>query len=325
MRKRTALFTILVLSLFFIPAYGGVFAQSDTTKKALEDVKESLDTLVEAKDEDYSDEVALRVETYRKVVDFSTSEAKDLKLKLLSYDSLKEPLLSWKDDMAQKINKLLSFYDNEKKSIEASKDITLEKIQIIAEQFKEEREKRFIPLSDEINLFLIINQGEKAIEMTEARWKKIQDDLKKLENAGADTKKLKILLGEANENIEESKKLESKAMDLFIKKNALPLFELKQATTSTHATSIDSSVLTASSTETRTTSTEKLEDKNEKNTEITTTTKSNNNIATTTDKELQLEEPPEESIKDLIKSSILKIKDAYKIFIEMSSLVRKLL
>jgi hypothetical protein len=144
--------------------------------------------------------------------------------------------------------------------------------------------------------------------MARERWEKISDDIEKLRKARFDTKKLETLLKDAKKSITEGTQKNEEAESLLFKKFILPALLQSQETdeaTSTPETAITPAIST--STEIVTTSTPHM----------------STSTATTTEVSEPEESPP--SITDLARTSLLKIREAYQIFIEMSNLVRKLL
>lgn len=321
MRKRfTILITITVLLSFASAFY--VNAQSTAAQKALEEVKDSVSTLIGAKDENSPIETGLRVETFKKVLDFSTTETKDLKLKLLSYDEFStststatSSLSAWGKSSINKLNNFLTHYDNQKTEIEKSTyPITPEDIKTKAENFKKWREESYLPIVDEITNFLLIEQQDNAIETTENRWQKVNSDVIKL-------KKIKFkkigeldkLLKKAGESIEEAKILNKRARELF-KETYL---SVKTNAIAKNATSSVTSTLPISS------SSIGMDNIKKSDEELTT----KNTTETKQEEKKESAEPTilQSSIKDLVKDSLTKVKDTYQNFIEMSNLVRKLL
>jgi len=304
LRKTGRILFLFVLLGGFLLVGNEAQAQSEASKKALESVKESVSVLVEAKDEGKTDNVAFRIEAYKKVLDFSIEEAKDLKLKLL-VDESNATTTPWKEVSVDTLNELISFYEGEEEYVRETENVLLEDIQKRAEELKNLRESIYLPLEEEVRSFLAIEQGKKAVQMAERRWEKIKQDVRKLEHAGFETEQLESLLGDAEGLIRESREVNKEAEGLLYKHYILPVFFSTSSdplATSTIATSTEEVVKDAAKT---TTSTEK----------------------TDTVAEEEVTDPPTSpsSIKELARESLTKIREAYQVFIEMSNLVRKLL
>ncbi len=283
-----------ILILLFIAAIlssNFVYAESKPVEEALENVKDGVSDLVTAKDEKDSLSFPLRAETFKRVVELSLSEAKELKLKLLAFDSITTSSLvgNWRNEMIQDLNEALSYYERQKEL--KNEPQTIEEVKALAQGFKTWREENYLPLANETNEFLLVKQEEKAIEVALKRSKKINEDLLKLQKSKilAITKNLgqlnKLLL-KADSLIGESKKQNEAAYQLFL--DSLETTSTVPAPTLLLLPQEESGTSTASST-------------------------------------IPSDDVPLLSIKDLIKVSLNKIKEAYQVFIEMSSLVRKLL
>jgi len=280
------IFSFLLGMCFSLPAR----AQSDTTKKALESVKESVTTLINIKDEENPNDIVFRIETFKKVIDFSIAEAKDLKIKLFGIDAKKvgTSTIAWKNRMMKNIDTALEYYDSEKNFIkEREASLTLVEIKTRAESFKEWRESKYIPTADEINNFFLVEQQKQALETTRKRAEKIRLDIEKLKWAKIKTAELEKLFSKVDPMIKDAEELNDKADFLFYTTKILQQ-PLKEEVTD----------------------------------EINTDGTINTTTSTATDK---IEKNPELSIKDLVKESFAKVKNIYQIFIDMSSLVRKLL
>lgn len=297
------LLTLTILATAFLPA-SAVRAETKL-ESTLEGVKGQVENLVTAKDEKSGSELALRIETFKKVIEFSVSEAKDLKIKLLALEDLSEDENAWRENVIKELNNALVYYESEKAAIEDTSKIDLDEIKALATDFKEWRDTTYLPIAEKINEFLLIHQEENAIEIAERRWQKIDEDIKKLEKAKIKgVSELRQLLNDAGTIIGEGKNLNREAGGLFWENYILTD---ASSTTSTPASVVVTPVLpeelnattTASSTEVNSTSTDES---------------ASSTLAI---------QPP--SIRDLVEDSLVKIKDAYQVFIEMSSLVRKLL
>lgn len=277
-KKITGITTIATIAFFFLvflenPAH----AQTTETKKALENVKESVNTLVEAKDENHPNEDVFRTETFKKVIEFSIIEAKELKIKFI--ESFNEPQSSttlslWRDDVLSRINTLISYYETELKNLDeiALRENSEKAVQEAAEKFQIQRESLFVPLSEEISDFLLSEQQKESVDIAEKRWIKIQNDITKLRKSFSEKKMqpLESALAKSGEMIDDAKIIREEISVIFHEKYLSAFEEKEEGATTTPSIS------------------------------------------------------PHPSIRDLAKESLLKIKGAYQIFIEMSSSVRKL-
>lgn len=298
MKKKIAFILILPVAYLLISAP----ASAETLESTLEGVKDQVEDLVIAKDEESVSELGRRIETFKKVFEFSIFEAKDLKIKLLGLDDLSEEESVWRESMVKKLNNFLTYYEEQKVGIEDTTEINLEEIKALASDFKKWRDETYIPVAERVNEFLLIHQEEKAIGVALRRWTRINEDIKKLEKAKIKgVGELRELLDNAGSLISEGESLNEEAGAIFQKNYIL-------TSTSTATSTASSTIPEGSLVINATTSSSQLES-------ATSTEES----ATST---LPISHP---SIKGLVEDSLMKIKGAYQVFIEMSNLVRELL
>lgn len=287
---RAISFFIIFSFLFGACSYAPAHAQSDTTKRALESVKESVTTLINAKDEENPNDIAFRIETFKKVIEFSIAEAHDLKIKLFGIDSKKvgTSTVVWKNKMMKGLDEALEYYDSEKSFIKDEEDsLILAEVKTRAGVFKEWREDKYVPTADEVNDYFLIEQQKQALETTKKRTEKIRLDIEKLKRAKIKTAGLEKLFLRVDPMIKDAQELNDKADLLFYKTKILqqPLKEGVMGETTTD--------------------------------EIIS--------ATTSTVIEEIEKNPEPSVKDLVRESFTKVKSVYQIFIDMSNVVKKLL
>lgn len=304
MKKIFPLIIVIVIASFAITEH--VSAQSSAAQKALEGVKESVGTLVNAKDENNPNEIAFRTETFKKVIDFSIVELKDLRVKFLTAvgaQSASSTIGLWRDHILSRMTEAAEFYEQEKKNAAgATEDVNIEKIKTDAESFKKWREDNFSPLAQEVNDFLLVEQQKNSLDIAEKRWEKIQNDIMKLKKVYSAKKmqELEKLLNDAQKMNIAARDVYEGAQNLFYKTYITP-FETKVTTTTVQFLAEEEEMtIQASSTE----SNSKMS--------------ADGNASSTT----QISPP---SIRGLIKDSLTNVKRTYQIFIEMSGLVRKLL
>lgn len=302
--------SIIVISavIFFSSITSRVFAEQASVQKALENVKEKVDDLVTAKDENTNNDLTLRIEAFRKVIDFSIAETKDLKLKLLSHDQLAGELAIWKQTLSDDLNTALKYYEEQKQNLAENETvINLESIKDLGQRFKTWRDEDYLTTSNQINDFLLIQQEKQAVQIAKKRYQKISEDINKIQKAkirGASD--LVKLLNQADRLIKDGDKINQGAENLF---NTFYLIPLKQSNPPGATSSVENLIMPeASSTQ-----------------ENSVTANNTTSTATSTDTTMPVAETSVPSIKDSVKDSLAKIRGAYQIFIEMSNLVRKLL
>ena len=308
----------MIIFLFSISQM--VFAQSSSTlQKAVEQTEESVEVLATVKDSQFENPVldlAFRIETFQKVIALSNSEAKSLKLKILnleSSDDLNENYYLWLKDMINQLNQVLDYYEEQLQVLENNEPITLDIIKQLAQDFKEWRQSNYLPFANQIVDFLLINQEKKAISIAQKRFQKISIDIHKLQKADLEgISVLIVMLNKANDSIGESIRINQEAELLFNKLHIEPFLLILSSLNAT----------TTNATTTAITTTSTIMNNFGTTTTITFTTSTPDSDSTST---IELAEGQVPSIKDLIRNSLSHIREAYQIFIEMSSLVRELL
>ena len=295
---------VLLVTLALLAPIGSnvAFAQSPNVQKALEDVRTKLDDLVTTKDENPTNDLALRIATYKKVLSFAIAEAEDLKIKLVTVEEQEQSpkVKQWKEEVLEDLNAAITFYRSEEKALQEN-TATLSSLRTRAEIFKTFREETFLPLADTIQDFLLLNHEERVLEVAKRRLQKIREDVKKLEaikfkGAG----ELRTLFEKADETLVQGEEAYQAAWKLF----GNTYIVQPASTTIAEAPEATSTEITDEETQ----SPEALP----------------LSLATSSDKEAGATSS-QPSIKDLAKHSLDAVQETYRIFIEMSNLVRKLL
>ncbi len=298
MKKNTSILIayIMLVSMVMVPFRAS--AQTTGIQKVLESAKQTIDDFVSAKDDQQSMELPLRIKTLEQAISLSIEEAKGLRDKLNDLDNLGADEKAWRNGKIKEIKVAITYFESTKKKIADQSDtLTEADTKTAAENFKQWRNEHYLPVLNEVQDYFLIIQQDKTIQTTKTRWQKIDGDIKRLEKAKI--KKIdtaRKLLTDADGLIEESDTLNQSAKAIFFDTFITP-------TTST-ATSSDSENSTSSDTKIGTL----VED-----------------ITTTSTNAVESADTQPKSIEDLVTDSLSKIKEAYKIFIDMSSLVRKLL
>ncbi len=281
--KRVVITIGLCASVLAFPATYA-FAESGPSpiQKVLENVKDTVDNLVTAKDENSAQELSFRVQTFKKVLDYVMTEARDTRVKLfLVEDFSNKDLINWRNEKVSVLANAIKYYESEQKLLETKeKSMTIKDIKSFAKDFKEERDLVYAQPTEEAKEFLLVNQERSSVDIAKTRFGKIADDVRTLNSS-----KLNALLQKAEIFVNDAETLNGKAYDLFWNTYINPKKVVLENPT------------------------------------ISTSTATSTNQAA--DKGTGSEEPKQSSIKDLVKSSLLNIKNAYQTFIEMSSLVRK--
>ena len=294
MKKLTSILAFITLITVSASTPSFAFAQSSGVQKALENAKETLDNLVTAKDDKQPEELSLRIKTLEQAFDLSIVEVKDARTKLDGLNDLEKNEAVWRDEKLQELEAATNYFETQKGDIEDNRaDITAAEVKKIAEDFKTWRDENYLPTLNEVHDYFLIDQQTKTIEKAKTRWQKIDEDVKKLEKSKVkNIAAARKLLKNANALIAESQSINDDARTMF--------FDTFINVSTSTATSSDEATI-------------KIETKTEAKTIVDATSTAAGEI------------PQPESIRDLVKDSSSKIRDAYKIFIDMSSLVRRLL
>ncbi|MEK7626584.1 MAG: hypothetical protein AAB399_00235 [Patescibacteria group bacterium] len=305
MNKFIAIAAVAAISFSSVFALSASSAQAEETKgvqKAYENAKQYLDDLVTAKDENQADNVGLRVETFRQVLDLAKAEAKDFEFKLITVDK-DEAFEAWKKEVMDSLTKDMVFIDSQKELLSDIKSIDLAKVKEIAKVFKIWRDEEYLPMASQIQDFLLVKQEAKAVQTAQARLQKITVDIKNIKQFKiTDSKDIKNFLDKSRALIIQAAELNEKAADAFTERYI--------------------SVGNASSTETIATSTVSTPILNLATSSVLNSTSSLPAQAGPADAPTL---SPIVSIKDLVRSSLDKIKESYRGFVDISNLVRKLL
>jgi hypothetical protein len=305
---------IIILTVAFnLLLTGVVFAQSEEVETKRQETEKSINELINAKDDDSSFGISLRIKTLKYAVDLALAEAKDLKINLIALELENEQIKKWREETIEELNKIINSYEEKLNSIsENENSLTLEEVRQLASDFQSWREENYLPLQKQIHDLSLIKTGNKALQISNRRIEKISHDLEILEKANfKELEKLSTMFENAKEIIKNSEEENKTVLNLFIEKYTTPT----ETTTSTATSTIINNAST-----TNTTSTEN----NFSNSSTTTTSTPEILIQSTTTERSSISDAKQnESIRDLVKSSWNKIKDAYQIFIEMSDFVRK--
>lgn len=301
--------SFLVASFIFIGA-PHASAQAPAVQKAFEEVKTKLDDLISAKDENLADDFGLRIQAFKKVVEFSTEEAKTLKVKLLATElkeADKKALATWKTGIEEGFADAIIYYEETLDALTTSTPtFNLASLKSLASSFKEWRESSFMPLAREVEGLLLVAGQEKALEIAGARLGKIESDVKKLERAKVKgVEKLTVLLAKSQAHFEDASAAYARANKLFIILITPPVLpeEVSEVASSTEPIAIS----------------------------IAEPSRIHDKVGTSTDalpEEERVTPPlPEQtsSIRDEIRASLEAVKQAYQTFIEMSVEVKKIL
>lgn len=298
--------SILVFGVLAIGGGRAAHAQTQGVQKALEEVKVKLDDLVTAKDENPANDLGLRIQAFKKVIELSIEEAKTLKVKLVAAEfggAEKETLEAWRKNMLASLDRALAYYNETLKTLTSSTaPLDLAGVRTLAASFREWREASLAPSVAVIENFLLIAGQEHALGIAESRLAKIEGDVKRLERAKMKgIEKLKTLLAKSAAHLKDARRSYGAAESLF----TVSLAPQESSTSTATGT-----VPIATSTKPTATSTPPVE---------ATTTE----VSGIANRALPLLAPS--TVRDHVRASLESVKSAYQTFIEMSAEVKKIL
>ena len=296
----------------------------DKIKESVQEVNEGTKNLITAKEQENlspaekeKEELNLRLEVYGKILNLSTKETKDALDQLKALGNLNEKASFLREQLAQKFEGFLEFYNEQKKTLEKPEKIAIQqaqdnagqnqaidlsRIKEMAQFFKDWREAIYLPELKVATNFLQINRQKTTMEMAENRFKKITSDIKKLKKINfKGVNELGKYLDLAANYLKEARDLRQEA------ENNFWLIMASSTITTASSTATSTSIEIATSTE---------EIANPAGDTASTSVSTSISIST---------EDQFLSIKSLMGQSLNKIKEAYQIFIEMSNFVKKLL
>lgn len=267
-------------------------------QEGLQGVKDSAVDLINVKNEQNlsaaekeKEEFNLRLEVLRRVIALAEQETASITNQLKNAeDSTEKVFAGQREQLLKQFESFAEFYKQQKQNLENSEALTLADIKDAAQSLKEWREKNYSPIFEQATDFLLLRQQKFIGELTAKRYQKISVDLKKLKKFNANAfEKTEKMLERAAAAIDESRNLGQQAEQMFLS----AYININKNATSTASSSIL----------------------------LLTTSTSSPEIKT----ESQKTENQNLSIKNLVGQSLNKIKETYRIFIEMSDSVKKLL
>ncbi|MCL4403855.1 hypothetical protein M1432_00675 [Patescibacteria group bacterium] len=323
-KKIIAIAAIVSGSAFL--AVPSAFAQTASSSNILQDVQAAVQSLVSAKDTGNTNDVALRVTAFEQVLSLSQNEAQDYELKLVNAQSGKEYDV-WKNSALNGLSQALAYYDSENQAVNGTSTITSEDIKQIASDFESWREDTYLPLVNQIQDFLLVNQETAAVKVAAVRYDKIVSDLQGLGVAAITrSKTIAQSLNDASSSIVSAGNLNDQAtklfMSLYVASTSTAADQSASSSDSSASTTIDVAplVLTAtSSNDDSATSSATLAGQVSTGTIATSTASAGQATSTVATSSNPI------SIKGLVKASLDDVRNAYQDFIDISNLVRSLL
>ncbi len=294
--------TSYLCAAFVALAVAGVPVTRAAETGAVQDTKQMTKTLAGAKDEgsSTSTDLGFRIETFKQVVGLAASETEELRVQVLSAertDEIASTTRAWRNSVIARLDEALAFYDDEKQYLSSHEGaLTLENVQERAKTFKKWRDDVYAPLYQEAAGYVMLHKGKQVLAVAAERWRGISKDMDVLKKAGFQMKDLTPLFASSTAYLKHAEDAYTQAESSF-------RAQYMATTTAGAATSTEAAARASAS----------------------VAIPATGNASSSADIPLDDVGYKEWSIKDLIRESFQNVKDAYQIFIEMSSLVRKLL
>ena len=269
-----------------------------TIQEAFESVRESLADLIAAKDERRIDELRFRINTYRDILRFTATEIQDVRIQLsaLGEPNVDSPEAAWRTATVDGLVEAAAFVATEQMWLDAEEGIlSLDGIRDRAGKFQTWREAIYRPAVEPARELLLVRRQATIIDTATGRLKKIADDVKRMQRArvrGATD--LGKQLAKAETFIREAGGLEGTARRMVAE---------YQAGYGGVATTTPSTALLA-----------------HESPQISLTTSTATSTASTTIPVIVPLTP-----KELVRASLEKIREAYKLFLEMSNAVQRMM
>lgn len=273
---------------------------ANSIREVSRSLEDNVGRLIIAKDQrEMNQTIRERVDTFKNVVDLSISETNRLMDIVSSSDiddlsSDNDDVNAWKNKKNEALEMILDKLNEEKEMISNKEgNIRLEEIQQIAIDFSNWRRDNYLPIKEQIETLDLIFKVQDIMNVTEERWTKIEADLSIIQQIGVidDDSELWSILEQAKTLIEQGITKNENALTLFI--SNIKEIDNEENASETSLMSLDVENIDSSSIE---------------------------------DDRVEIQPDMEqESIRDLVGSSLQNVRDVYRSFIEMSDFVRELL
>src|SRR3989344_4676980 len=331
------LFLCLIAGGLFFNALN-VYAQEEL-KSALKDVAGKINKLAEVKkDADLTEqekeqkEIQARAEALNKVLSLTLLEDEDLKNKLNNLKDLNAENEKTRDALLGLLEENKNVYGTIRDRL--VDDITPSEVKELAKDFKDWHTLVYIPKTENIVAFTLVFQEKTILNLTGNRLEKIKLDLEKLENANLiKNEDTQVLFAEAVARLKKAESLNEEASILVMENITVKLFPMNalDSATSTEA------VLAATSTPSGffgwvSALKAKLIGVGADNATATATVAVPVNDENTAEKKPEFKipvnkdavgkkQPP--TVKSLVQESLKQVKETYKIFSEISKIVKE--
>lgn len=267
-------------------------------------LEDNVERLIIAKDQrEMNQTIRERVDTFKNVIKLSISEADRLMDTMSSPNmdnmtSDNEDFNIWRENKIESLEVIINKLNEEKEDINNKEgNIRLEEIQQIATDFSNWRKNNYLPVKEEVETLDLILKVQNIMSITKERWIKIEADLSLIQQIGAidSDSELWSILDQTKILIEQGMNNNENALMMFMK-------DIKEEE------QID------------------IEEKASAEMRLMSLDAEEYDSPPADDGQTKIQPDMEqESIKDLVGSSLQNVRDVYQSFIEMSDFVRELL
>ncbi len=193
--------------------------QSPAIKEPLQNLKESINDILEAKDKKEKPPLENQLNLLKQTFELSIAEANEITEKIGSLANLDAEAKNFKAEILGQFSDFTKYYGAALENIRSMEQgITEEEIRKLALEFKKWREETYLPSFEKAKDFILIYQTKNALIITENRYNKISDVLQKLKNALSKKGRVEGLEGQLKKTgilIEEGFDLNREAEDIF--------------------------------------------------------------------------------------------------------------
>jgi hypothetical protein len=181
MNKKYFLISLFLVGLL-IPIFR-VFAENEavnlSSRCVFDDKFKELQNVLENKDSDYltryNQELRLRKEILSKILDCLISDSENYKITLLNLNITKPAVSDLRKILINDLDKTIDYFNFRKSQVQ---NLNLDGLKYTARSLKEDRESRFIPLNQKINVFILWNKNEELFNLAQNRINEINKTIK---------------------------------------------------------------------------------------------------------------------------------------------------
>ncbi len=302
-RVITIIVVVVIILGLALPMFN-LFAATVTEQKSetLKEVGDIINELINLKDnsdltnaEKEKQEISIRQEALKKIIELSKLELDDLRKKLDVVEVTGNEQKELRKEFYDTLDLFATHYATSTEQV-MQENLTLPAVKELAKQFKEWRDTYYTPQIQLLLNFLLVYNTVPVLSTADTRLEKIMSDLRKLENARLIVKSdYQRQLDQAVDHLTSAHVFQNRA-----EQSLLAILREQAA----HSTTTISDLETATTTATTTIP------------ELAATT----TPATTT---VKIIDPRLENTKDLIRHSLEDIKSAYNNFLDISKNVKR--